>query len=169
MTNATQQEIDHATAKGYTHESDTQRGCSFQKLARRVWSVRDGWQTADLIDGRYTNHRKYTDLTEALDRWCDRKQYVNNECTHGEYYRQFVTDSVLRLVQKGIGEEKVKASTDEHFNDIPLQKWDSMDLQIGSLVGQALSDSNKSTGGNGVSLSDTVCVAKAAARLIRGW
>lgn len=68
MTYATQQEIDHATAKGYAHESDTQLGCSFQKLARRVWSVRDGWQTADLIDGQYTNHRKYTDLIEALDR-----------------------------------------------------------------------------------------------------
>lgn len=65
---ATAKEIEHATECGYTHDCNTHRGSRFERGGRRVWGVHDGWQTADIIDGLYTNHKKFTDLKEALNR-----------------------------------------------------------------------------------------------------
>ena len=95
-----------------------------------------------------------------------RKQYISGEKTFDEFYGQFVTNQVAEVVRVGIGEDLVKASTDQHFNDIPLAQWDRLYGLIQMLVGRDVAEAN---GGGGVSLSDTVCVAKAAAKLIRGW
>ena len=33
-----------------------------------IWYVKDGWQTAQLIDGSYTNHQFFPHLEEAIGR-----------------------------------------------------------------------------------------------------
>lgn len=51
-----------------------------------------------------------------------RKQYMEGEVNHDDYYGQFVTDGVIRLLDQ----DRVKNSTDPHFNDIPLLHWDRL-------------------------------------------
>lgn len=98
-----------------------------------------------------------------------RKQYMNREFTHQEYYGQFSSPNVVASVAAYIGPKNLLASTDEHLNDIPLRIWDN-----GPWFGmqRSISDMNKSTHceadrrGNQIitSLSDKVCALKAAAR-----
>ena len=51
---------------GYNLESGDR--LAFVKADRHVWEIRSGYQTADLVGGRYINHRKYEDLDIALMR-----------------------------------------------------------------------------------------------------
>jgi hypothetical protein len=99
----------------------------------------------------------------------NRAAYMANECTHAEYYDQFVSEGLMNAVGSAIGVKRIKESTDEHFNDIPLQQWDNLQGLVGAYCGSALAESNASTSGGvrGISLSDSVCVAKAAARRIK--
>ena len=83
----------------------------------------------------------------------ERNRYMAGEITHAEYYlwlSDFIglTDGLIPA-----SNERVKASKDEHLNDIPLQSWDNMH----DLVRQR-------AGGLAWSLSDTVCCLKAMAR-----
>ena len=55
-----------------------------------------------------------------------RKQYLNKECTHRQYYGQFVDNRTKQRVLSGIGLEALKKSTDPHFNDIALTNWDKL-------------------------------------------
>jgi len=101
-----------------------------------------------------------------------RKDYISKKCSHDEYFGQFVDSSLIHLVESFIGSDKIKRSTDPHFNDIPLKEWDSLHPMIRQHCGQSLSISNASTCSEnikrgGISLADTVCVAKAAARQIK--
>lgn len=91
-----------------------------------------------------------------------RAQYMANEVTHDEYYSQFVDPGVLFLVAARIGIDRIKASTNEHFNDIPLPKWDAMKEVILSLTLKSRKDA-----GEGNSLCACVCIAKAAARILK--
>lgn len=92
-----------------------------------------------------------------------REQYLNRECTHRKYYGQFVNSSTISWVKTRIGKEALKRSTDKHFNDIPLRMWDAFHPHL-SFNKQVFSDCNN--GSRGFSLSDTVCIAKEAARQI---
>ena len=95
-----------------------------------------------------------------------RQQYMNDkECSHAEYYGQFINYNIINAVKLCIGEDKIKKSKDPHFNDIPLNQWDNMKQTIISLCGRSIAEAN---GTGGISLSDTVCVAKQAAHQIRG-
>lgn len=99
-----------------------------------------------------------------------RKDYIQGICSHGSYYTQFCTQSVISAVKTCIGQERILASTCEHFNDIPLHLWDGLHKHLGLLSGTALGQSNKATYGREeltYSLSDTVCVAKQAAKIIK--
>lgn len=82
-----------------------------------------------------------------------REQYLNNECTHHEYYKQFVTKGAIECVKRAIGKDRIINSKDEHFNDIALKLWDNLYIPIP----------------NGVdgSLATKVCIAKCAARMIK--
>lgn len=91
-----------------------------------------------------------------------RQQYMANEVTHQEYYGQFCSDSVIRLVTDRIGKDQILRSTNPHFNDIPLKQWDNLEPVIRMMVGSSIRKLNGQ-----VSLSDCVCVAKAAARIIK--
>jgi hypothetical protein len=83
-------------------------------------------------------------------------------CTHRQFYGQFVTPYVREFVRAHIGEARIKASTDEHFNDIPLHLWDRLDYNMRAMCEQKLRDA-----GDFWSLSATVCIAKEAARQIK--
>jgi len=98
-----------------------------------------------------------------------RQQYVSGNVSHETYYGQFVTPEVIDLVRTQIGEKAIRSSKDPHFNDISLSKWDWLSQSIIHLVGPQIAEANRPSPGakTGISLSDTVCVAKAAARMIR--
>lgn len=65
---ATEQELKVAKEMGYEIERSVQRGHSFKLGNRHVWGISDGWQTADIINGLYSGHQKFDDLTSALER-----------------------------------------------------------------------------------------------------
>jgi hypothetical protein len=109
--------------------------------------------------------------------------YMAGRVTFREYYEQFITPAVTHLVLWGIGRQAILASTDEHFNDIPLNKWDllrGVSFRGSELVGKVsfpnaflVGLSNISSYADGmsyhpsVSPSDGVCLLKAAARKIK--
>lgn len=70
---------------------------------------------------------------------------------HHAKYGALVTPSIISLVEDRIGVERIKNSTDEHFNDIPLREWDHLAKFI-DMSGP---------------LATKVCIFKAAARVIK--
>ncbi|MCG5512809.1 hypothetical protein [Ectothiorhodospira shaposhnikovii] len=71
MAYATKEERELAESLGFERETNVQFGDRFKKNERHVWFATYayvGWQTADLIDGRFCNHQKFRTLTEALNR-----------------------------------------------------------------------------------------------------
>jgi hypothetical protein len=127
-----------------------------------------------------------------------RQDYMNNSNKDNfdnfrAYYSQFVTAEIKALVERTFTKEKlVKAyQTDEHFNNIPLYKWDALAGLYPSKKFARLPEYGCSlslnqwlnTGGNGPlkslvnkallkeakegwSLCTAVCIAKEAARQI---
>ena len=95
-------------------------------------------------------------------------QYMaNSEELHQAYYLQFATENTKRLVLRSIGADKIKASNDPYFNDIPLHQWDALDKGVRATINtKAKRESDNYTKPSGYlwSLSDTVCTAKACAR-----
>jgi len=89
-----------------------------------------------------------------------RKDYLDGKCTHDEYYGQFVTKPLILVVAKMIGAGNIAASTDLHFNDIPLVRWDNL-AQI-TVANMAKAGDVAPT-----SLCSVVCVCKRAAVEIR--
>jgi len=91
-----------------------------------------------------------------------REQYLAKECTHREYWAQFVTPSIKGTVASDFGDSLVN-STDPYFNDIPLHRWD----RFADRYKQHIARVNKALGnGHVYSLSDGVCMLKEAARQI---
>ncbi len=87
-----------------------------------------------------------------------RAEYLEGRCTHREYYGQFVTEEVKREVARSIGIDKLKASRDQHFNDVPLSHWDNLSHSNKSLL------SIPENGTRFYSLCGGVCILKEAAR-----
>lgn len=86
-----------------------------------------------------------------------RSDYLENKCSHSEYYGQFVTqlikDSlVVRFTEEGLIEAYKQ---DEHFNNIPLNKW-----------GYYSNHKKFKEFGDFYSLAGAVCIEKEAARQI---
>ena len=94
-----------------------------------------------------------------------REQYMenSNELSH-KYYAQFVTEGTLNFVESQFGIERLKASKDEHLNDLCSYTqggagnwaWDFSPINKGLLkpLGENNSDSTHT------------CVGKAAARIL---
>lgn len=78
---------------------------------------------------------------------------------HRRYYGQFVTDGTKWRVLQCIGLERLKASTNPHFNDIPLALWDQLAPGLPGSGGFAKA-------GDFYTLANGVCLAKEAARQI---
>lgn len=93
-----------------------------------------------------------------------RDQYLNSEYTYDEYYSQFVNESVRIRVHARIGKGMIINSKDKHFNDIPLHRWDSLQLHtlpsVVALLNQA---------GDPPCLAHNAWIGKAYAKTIRGW
>ena len=73
MPYASKEETQLAESLGYEHEWSQRRGSSFYKTsdshhARHIWGTERGWQTADIIEGVYSDHEHFKNLTDALNR-----------------------------------------------------------------------------------------------------
>jgi hypothetical protein len=90
-----------------------------------------------------------------------RKQRLDNECSHREFYGQFVTPSIISSIVGRIGADRILKSTDEHMNDIPLADWDKTAFLVRGRIQRGYKEIEYT---GGVSLSDCVCTAKEAAR-----
>jgi hypothetical protein len=103
-----------------------------------------------------------------------RKEYLNNsEKLHHEYYLQFATSEAENVLLRIINKESILNSKDEHLNDIPLKKWDSLAGFIfnGSKciskphhIPLGIDGKKLKEAGEGYSCSTGVCVFKAVAR-----
>lgn len=91
----------------------------------------------------------------------NRQDYIDGKCSHDEYYAQFVTKPLIFLVEAAFGRE-IRDSTDPYFNDILKERWD----KLTKLMLESLPPLAKANGG-GISLSDKVCVLKAAATMLK--
>lgn len=52
--------------------------------------------------------------------------YIAGRVTHATYFRQFVQERDVDAIARHIGFARIKASQDEHLNDIPLSEWDGI-------------------------------------------
>ena len=81
VTYATDLEDAEADKLGFTIHRSAMKGSTFIKKRRYVWSIvvsHSGdpnfsgiwtrWQTADLIEGHFTNHKRFDTLSDALNR-----------------------------------------------------------------------------------------------------
>lgn len=101
-----------------------------------------------------------------------RTQYLNKECTHREYWAQFVTPSMKAMVRSIIGLERLQRSQNEYFNDVTtLRDWDCMKdstFRMLNLVKWREIQYPEYTDPRSIgwSLSDNTCLLKEAARQI---
>ena len=68
MAYASEHDEADARKKGYTVSRTVQRGSAFINGQRHIWSTRIGWQTADLVEGKFRHHAIFNTLTDALER-----------------------------------------------------------------------------------------------------
>jgi hypothetical protein len=90
-----------------------------------------------------------------------REDYMDHKATHREYYGQFITPTIVAQVARMIGKDRIMASTDPHFNDIPLREWDAFSGSAWGLTAKM------KEAGDYLTLSAYVCVAKEAACRIK--
>jgi len=88
-----------------------------------------------------------------------RKQHLSKECTHREYYAQFVNEGLPEVVARIIGADRILNSTDpKHFNDIKLIYWD-MCQSIPMGTGQKMKEH-----GDYLTMAGKNCILKEAAK-----
>lgn len=89
-----------------------------------------------------------------------RKQYLNGECTHEQYYEQFVTAQIKDLVLRMFGREELSMAfqRDPHLNNLPLRKWDALAPYVNCR--EAMKPC-----GDFPTLAGQVCILKTAARM----
>lgn len=83
-----------------------------------------------------------------------RSKYLSEEISHQEYYLWLAKYVGLSRRHIPVPLERLQASRDEHFNDIPLQTWDNVFHYT----------KNNLRHGGYWSLSDNICCLKALAR-----
>ncbi len=90
-----------------------------------------------------------------------RRQYLNHECSHREYYAQFVTNATKRRVFDAFGGCEIASCASEVFTEIPLDRWDRVTR------GMIYSLKNLLLAGDQPTPAGLVCIAKEAAAQIR--
>lgn len=90
-----------------------------------------------------------------------RKQRLNDDCTHREYYAQFINKNTKQTVLHHIGLDRILASTDDAMNDIELNSWDVLPQ-----ISQETWRKMESLGDN-MSMAGKVCIYKEAAKQIK--
>ena len=88
-----------------------------------------------------------------------KKEYMDGNKVHEEYYGQFVTDKVKQLVARTFSIPVLLDSKDPHLNDIPLKRWDFLVYYLGSSTDRKLREC-----GDWLSLGTGVCILKQAAK-----
>lgn len=93
-----------------------------------------------------------------------RKDYMDGKISHQDYYSQFVTTEIEKIVLR-FGKKKLADSLaqDENLNNIPLHAWDRLGLEIDRSVFRKMKEA-----GDFDSLTGRVCILKAAARKVLG-
>jgi hypothetical protein len=86
-----------------------------------------------------------------------RKEYLDQQITHAEYYEWIGNTIHFNQSMLKIPLNEIRKSTDPHFNDIELHRWDEPHDNIRYLIGLYI-------GSIGWSLSDTVCLVKIMAQ-----
>lgn len=88
------------------------------------------------------------------------KQCMDNEITHEQYYRQFVTDETIRTVLRYYIKERLvkELNADKHLSGIKLDIWDRMPLNAATYKMKDCGDRLTSAG--------KVCILKQAAKMI---
>jgi len=89
-----------------------------------------------------------------------RKQYMAGECTHRQYYAQFVNNNTKGYLLGSISEVELIEATrhDEGFNSIPLKRWDMTTLMFNRQTLEAAGDT--------YTMAGKVCILKEAAKQI---
>jgi len=77
-------------------------------------------------------------------------------------YSQFVDDTVLQVVEVGIGRRDILRSRDANFNDIDLRRWDMISPAVHRHIKQKAKDA-----GACVSVSFLIAIEKEAAKKIK--
>lgn len=115
-----------------------------------------------------------------------RKQYIDKQITHRDYYSQFVTENTRSIVRSVFGLDRLTEALreDERLNSIPLNEWDALTWHPVDDNGAFRSDgmSHHSSGkfrahlpldydaidaaGEGVTRAVLVCIAKEAAHQV---
>lgn len=100
-----------------------------------------------------------------------RAAYMRGEMTHDDYYGLLVAllgENALRRmlpVDRTAQQWAALVEQDHHLNNVPLPRWSALDGPVRNLLrGVTRDDLLTVTGSGGWSLSDSVCVLKAAAR-----
>lgn len=87
-----------------------------------------------------------------------RQDYMQARCTFAEYYSAVAKTAGVRFSAKDRIVQDAARSSDPHYNDIPLRRWDAIAASIPAL-GAAFQSH-----GDFYSLAGAVCVAKQAVR-----
>lgn len=90
-----------------------------------------------------------------------RDDYINCNCSHNEYYGQFVTNRHKNLVINAFGIEKLEAAykSGSFFNTIPLSLWDNL---TNSLISDSSNEALRKAG-DFPTLAGRICILKEAA------
>jgi len=91
-----------------------------------------------------------------------RQEYLAQNCTHREYYAQFVNSAITDRVINAFGAERICNSEDPHFNDIPLARWDVLLIPVPAWINKKMREL-----GDYPTLAGCVCILKEAANQIR--
>ncbi len=100
---------------------------------------------------------------ETKEKLFTRQQRLDNECTHEQYYSQFINQKMINDVLCFFGEKELKKAfkEDENFNTIPLQKWDSFGNFY--IKNRGIDEKMKEIG-DYLTAAGLVCIGKEAAR-----
>ena len=91
-----------------------------------------------------------------------RSDYINGQGLHRAYYAQFVVDAHYSRLSNSVGIDRILASKDEHFNDIPLELWDKVSAPVPAVTAQIMREC-----GDYPTLAGAVCTLKEAARQLK--
>lgn len=87
---------------------------------------------------------------------------LNGNCTHEQYYTQFIAPRIVQIVAGMIGTDWIKSSKSSSFDDIPAQRW----LAVGTFL-QTMLAPTFSKHGDFVSVYSAIIVAKYTAKIIK--
>ena len=92
-----------------------------------------------------------------------REQYVNEECSHQEYYEQFITQSIRSWVEQNYKKEFLIEclKTDQHLNNLGDNWLRKFDIFIEAIKGEIAAKNKKINGKSEWSYCDGVCAIKA--------